>query len=993
MVGVFAIPVKKVEGMVSALPLALGEKIGGDLQEEVAEEKDLLPAMEEEEVVRHEGDPKVLEEWKRLEVESQEIEIQNYTMVETLTSRQGVEVKSCLARMVARLKYLGLEVRRVHSDGAAEMLGTRKWCEDRGIYRTFTSGSDWKANERAEAEVGVIRRAINTLIRSSGDGEEYWPLMAKHVGERRGRQQLATLGMVTPTLMPWGQRVMVTTKGWDDFQGHWRSRKKPGVVRGPDPEMSLTSGGHLVEMEDGKFVRTDDMVVASAPPTLEDVQEVVIREEPANLLDKTVKPKRRLTEKTALARMGVIEAQRRLECGQAWANAEFRRLELNLHEEVDVPMIDEMDTENAGLLDYIQEAQAKVKRLEMETIQAETEQAEVFLQTRTVGLNEVRKTLPLWVPPLKEEISNFENNQAIQRVSEEEANQLVREAEARGERAEIIPGMGVFTRKAGEGRRRARIVCCGNYMESRSGEEVYATGADSTQLRATLRVASLKNWHCLSLDVKSAFLLAPKAQGELVIVKPPRILVEASLAAPDEHWVVTSAMYGLVTSPKDWSVYRDTELKKMTGMVTVQEAEEKERTVSYGFRPMEDANLWAIQEFTTGSMTSATREWGQVLGYMIVYVDDVLMVGSRSVTDAASDTIKKVWSTSCPEYAEPGGAPMRFLGIEIQRWKDGTYYLHQGSFVREVLDRHCGGGTSSFIRVPEEKEEESPSLADVKKAQKITGELLWLAGKTRPDVSWAVMKMSQWAVKRPIWTSELGASVLSYIRSTMDHGLLYPPHVVVDDDPELVRKKPRKEGTLEILVDASFSPGDSHSTSGTIILLAGCPVQWESKKQSLMALSTAEAELTALLEGLQAGRSVRALVELLLPKVNLEIYNDNRAAVVLGSGSGGGWRTRHLRIRASCLAEALRVGELTLEHRAGSALWADALTKPLPSQSLERFCFGVLLKPLEAVDIKKEIQVLAEGGRRKNDQVCYTCMMMMLTGASLFQVSDAIYSV
>ena len=86
-----------------------------------------------------------------------------------------------------------MEVRRVHSDGAAEMRGTRRWCEARGIYRTFTSGSDWKAG-RAEAEVGVIRRGINTLMRASGDGEEMWPLMAKHVGERQGRLQLQALG-------------------------------------------------------------------------------------------------------------------------------------------------------------------------------------------------------------------------------------------------------------------------------------------------------------------------------------------------------------------------------------------------------------------------------------------------------------------------------------------------------------------------------------------------------------------------------------------------------------------------------------------------------------------------------------------------------------------------------------------------------------------------------------------------------------------------------
>ena len=89
-------------------------------------------------------------------------------------------------------------------------------------------------------------------------------------------------------------------------------------------------------------------------------------------------------------------------------------------------------------------------------------------------------------------------------------------------------------------------------------------------------------------------------------------------------------------------------------------------------------------------------------------------------------------------------------------------------------------------------------------------------------------------------------------------------------------------------MDASFSPGDSYSVSGTIILLAGCPIQWESKKQGLMALSTAEVELSALIEGLQAGRSVRALIELLLDDVSLEPYNDNRAAVVLAAGTGGG---------------------------------------------------------------------------------------------------------
>ena len=103
--------------------------------------------------------------------------------------------------------------------------------------------------------------------------------------------------------------------------------------------------------------------------------------------------------------------------------------------------------------------------------------------------------------------------------------------------------------------------------------------------------------------------------------------------------------------------------------------------------------------------------------------------------------------------------------MEIQRLKDGSYFLHQGCYVREIIDRHPGGSASSFIKVPEEKEEDEPaSLPKVREAQKITGELLWLSGKTRPNIAWAVIRMTQTAVKKTRWTVELGEAVLAYLR-------------------------------------------------------------------------------------------------------------------------------------------------------------------------------------------------------------------------------------
>ena len=68
--------------------------------------------------------------------------------------------------------------------------------------------------------------------------------------------------------------------------------------------------------------------------------------------------------------------------------------------------------------------------------------------------------------------------------------------------------------------------------------------------------------------------------------------------------------------------------------------------------------------------------------------------------------------------------------------------------------------------------------------------------------------------------------MLAYLRQSLNFGLHYTKEVPVDSDPDLQRS--RLDGHLRFWC-----------ICGTVVLLAGCPVQWESKKQSLMALSTA----------------------------------------------------------------------------------------------------------------------------------------------------------
>ena len=85
-------------------------------------------------------------------------------------------------------------------------------------------------------------------------------------------------------------------------------------------------------------------------------------------------------------------------------------------------------------------------------------QQDQFLQTKTIALSEVWKNLKDWVPSMRSEIESFETNQAVQRVSQREADGLMEEARAAGKKVESIPAMGVFPRKAGSGKYKSRIV-------------------------------------------------------------------------------------------------------------------------------------------------------------------------------------------------------------------------------------------------------------------------------------------------------------------------------------------------------------------------------------------------------------------------------------------------------------------------------------------------------------------------------------------------------
>ena len=946
MVGVFTVPITMDAQKVVPLAPGLAEALKRDHPEsgELGENlEELQPQLEpEERDIRRLGeDVKDLEEWYEKEVElKEEVEVRNYTLLEVLPNRHGPALVEALSRMVAKLRYLGMEVRRIHSDAAGELRATKKWCQNQGIYRTFTAGSDWMANGRAENEIGVVRRGVNVLMRLPGADEKEWPLMARHVAERRGRLQLEALGFSTPRLLPWNTKVAVSTKGWDEFQGHWRPRKRLGRVKGPDISMSMTSGGHFIQLEEGGCLRASDAVempetgAAALQGEEENLPELEMRPRGAAPIDVEGRPARRLGEKTALKSVKSEELQERLQRGVQYANELFKSMEDSSggsKEDLEaiIPVVYDLDRENEALEVFIKEVKIAENEKLMEACREAAEEGQV-LQTKTFALSEVRKELPKWIPALEKEVTSILSNQAVQRVKASEAEKYMEQMRAEGYLVERVPGKAVFTQKAGSGRLKARICVCGNLMSERASEDLYASGVDSTQVRVMVRKAALNQWEMASLDIQTAFLLAPTSQKELIVMTPPRVLVEAELVAADEVWIITAALYGMTTAPRDWAKFRDEQV--LSWRWTIEDAGGELCQIQ--LKPLGDQNLWGI--YVRKGDTEVCE------GQAAFYVDDILMGGPRHVCDSVLDQIRRIWATSTPEFVEEG-RPMKFLGMEIEKTSTGEFLLHQRCYTQELLNRHQVVIKGSALRLPEEGEnEECPRMEDVRAAQAVTGELQWLANKTRPDIAVYVSKMSSLTAKNPKWVVEAGRGALAYLAGTKDQGLVYG--TLEKEDESVTRRTPRTSGTIEVMCDASFAVQDQHSVTGIMILYGGGAVHWDTRKQSLIALSTAESELTALLDALQAGRSVRSLVNLVEESTAMEVVNDNRAALILGSGQGGGWRTRHLRIRAACLAEAIAKGELVLMHRPGAQLWADALTKVLPPTLLERFKKGIKLQ-------------------------------------------------
>ncbi|KAL9434214.1 hypothetical protein AB3S75_028943 [Citrus x aurantiifolia] len=417
--------------------------------------------------------------------------------------------------------------------------------------------------------------------------------------------------------------------------------------------------------------------------------------------------------------------------------------------------------------------------------------------------------------------------------------------------------------------------------------ETFSPVAKLNTVRVLLSIAANLDWPLNQLDVKNAFL-----NGDLeeeVYMEPPPGFNEKF---GSKVCKLKRSLYGLKQSPRAW-------FERFTNFVKSQGYDQGQS----------DHTL-----FTKRSIEDK-------ISVLIVYVDDIILTGDDIVE------MSRLKQNLAKEFEiKDLGQLKYFLGMEVARSKKGIV-VSQRKYILDLLKETGMSG----CKPSDTPIEANSKLGEVKNGvpvdkgryQRLVGRLIYLS-HTRPDIAFAVSMVSQFMHSPYEEHLEAVYRILRYLKSTPGKGLFF--------------KKNEKRG-IEVYTDADWagSVTDRRSTSGYCTFLWGNLVTWRSKKQNVVARSSAEAEFRSMAQGVCEILWLKRVLEELKRPVSLpmKLYCDNKAAISIAHNPVLHDRTKHVEIDRHFITEKLKEGIICTPFVPTTQQVADVLTKGLLRQPFE----------------------------------------------------------
>tara|TARA_B100000586_G_scaffold243223_1_gene197521 strand:- start:2 stop:718 length:717 start_codon:yes stop_codon:yes gene_type:complete len=202
----------------------------------------------------------------------------------------------------------------------------------------------------------------------------------------------------------------------------------------------------------------------------------------------------------------------------------------------------------------------------------------------------------------------------------------------------------------------------------------------------------------------------------------------------------------------------------------------------------------------------------------------------------------------------------------------------------------------------------------------------------RSDIVFALQRVARNMHKCTDATVNAGKRILAYLKGTRSTGLEYSPEL--ESNFKNVYGDVAKKGGHELPDLVAFTDSDFagcsvtlRSTSGSILYYRGTPIVWSSKRQTVRAASTCEAEYVALYDVIRLSQNQGFLDWFLHEKELPLIFSDNKSALDLAKSSVVTKRSKHMNLRYHLVRDHFK----DLCYCPTDINKADPLTKPLVS--------------------------------------------------------------
>ena len=429
--------------------------------------------------------------------------------------------------------------------------------------------------------------------------------------------------------------------------------------------------------------------------------------------------------------------------------------------------------------------------------------------------------------------------------------------------------------------------------------DTYSPVTKISTIRTLIAIAAIHGLVVHQMDVKTAFLNG-ELREEIYMAQPEGFVIEGQ---ESKVCKLRKSLYGLKQAPKQW--YEKFNNTLITNGYVVNNSD------SCVYSKMIESDCVII----------------------CLYVDDMLIFGSN-----LNVVIKtKEFLSSQFEMKDLGEANV-ILGVKVMRTSNGIS-LSQAHYVEKVLKKfNCFDVTPA--RTPYDpnlhlSKNLGKSVSQEEYA-KVLGSVMFLMNCTRPDIAYAVSRLSRYTHNPSSEHWIAITRLLKYLKGTVDLCLHYSKFPAV----------------LEGYCDANWISGndETYSTSGYVFTLGGGAVSWKSSKQTCIAQSTMESEFIALA---LAGEEAEWLKNLLADvpvwggrQTPVSLHCDSQAAITNAKNSVYNAKKRHMRIRHAAVRQLLENGVIAIDYVKSESNLADPFTKGLTRKLVSETARGMGLRTL-----------------------------------------------